>query len=126
MHKHIAFRMKLWRLLDSFHCLDLWQNLAQQSSFVEEKKSLARMALREHPGKLVPDPLPRNLIDLRCQPLNCVKCAGLDGVAEPRREAHRAQHAELILGEAPLRVANSSNDSSLEIIAAAHKIQNLV
>src|SRR5271167_2290008 len=118
--------MKLRRLLNSLHRFDLRQDFVQQSGFVEKKESPARLALGQHLAKLISNPLPRHLIDLRCQLLNRLRCFGLDGVAETRRKADSAQHSELVFGKAALRVSNGSNDPGFEIFASADKIQDLV
>src|SRR5580704_2007935 len=118
--------MKLRRLLNSFHGFDLGQHLAQQSAFVEQKKSPACMAFGQHPGELIANAFPRYLINLRCCFLNRLKSSRLDGVSETCREAHSAQHPELIFCEPLVGIANGSDDSGIEIIASADEIQNLV
>src|SRR5579859_3556170 len=114
--------MKLRRLFNSLHGFDLGQNFVQQSGFVEKKKSLARPPFGQHLAEFIANALPRDLMNLRCQCLNRMKCSGLDGVAKTRREADGKQHPELVLGKAPLRVADGSNDSGFEIFASANKI----
>src|SRR5207248_383579 len=70
VNKNIALGMKLRRLLDSFHRLDLGKNFVQKPSFIKQKESLPCMAFDEHFCKLVANPLARNLVNLGCKLLN--------------------------------------------------------
>src|SRR5580704_2132160 len=118
--------MKLWRLFDSFHGLDLGQNFMQQSGFVEQQKSLPGAAFRQHLAEFIANPLLRHVTNLRCQRLNRLKSFGLDGVAKTRRKADGTQHPKLVLGKAPLGIANGSNDPVLQILLPPDEIQDLV
>src|SRR2546428_2709007 len=98
----IAFRMKLRRLRHALHRGDFGQDLMQQTACVEEQESTARLTCREHLRELIPYTLAGDLVNLRCQLLNRGKRSGLNGIAEASGEAHRAQHAQLVFGEAAL------------------------
>ena len=111
VHKDIALGMKLWRLLDSLHCGNFWQHLTQQTSFIEQQKSTARMTFGEHLRELISHALARNLDDLLSQFLYRHESCGLDGVFEPGGEAYRAQHAQLIFGKAAVGIANGANNA---------------
>src|SRR5579872_4182619 len=125
MHEHIAFRVELGRLLDSLHGFDLRQHFMQQSGFIEQKKSLTRLALDQHFAELIAYTLARNLMNLRRQFANRLKCFGLDHIAETRRKADSTQHPQLVLSEPSFGIINGSNDSCVEVFSSADVIQNL-
>ena len=49
---------------------------------------------------------------------------GLDGEFKARGETDSAQHAELVLFEAPVRLADGADDAVAEIVAAADVVEN--
>ena len=118
--------MKLGRLLDAVHAVHLGQHLVQQSGAVEQLEGAARVAFGEHLGQLVADALAAHLLNARRQALDGGEGFRLDGVAEARGEAHRAQHAQLVLGEAALRIADGADDAGLQVVAAADKIEHAI
>src|SRR5579862_447283 len=56
----VAFRMKLRRLLHPLHRRNLWQNLMEQTGFIEQEKRLAGFALGKHFGQFIAHPLARD------------------------------------------------------------------
>src|SRR5207245_11013196 len=102
------------------------KNFAQQSSLVHQFERTPGMAFGQHSSDLVADALARDLMNLRRQLLNCSKRSWLNRVFKSGRKANRTQHTQLVFGEAKLRIAEGANNSSFQIILAAHKIQNIV
>ena len=50
VQENVAFRMKLWWLLNPLHGGDFRQDLLQQASFIEQKKGAARVSFGQHLG----------------------------------------------------------------------------
>src|SRR5438874_130515 len=50
----------------------------------------------------------------------------LNAIVETRREAYRAQHAQLIFTKALFGRADGADDSRLEVLAPANEVQHLV
>ena len=57
--------------------------------------------------------------------LNGGERGGLDGVAEARREAHRAHHAQLVFAKTQLGLADGAHEASPQILAPANEIEHL-
>ncbi len=67
VNPHVAFGMKLRRLLHAVHAIDLRQHLLQQAGRVQQLESRASVALGQHLGQLVANPLAADLVDQRRQ-----------------------------------------------------------
>src|ERR1700751_1479661 len=105
----VSFRMKLCRLLHALHGGDFRQHLAQQPRLVQQKKSLARMSLREHLGEFVTYPLLADLVNARGGLANRGKSRRIDAVCEAGGEAHGAKHTKLVFPEAQGGIADGAN-----------------
>ena len=84
------------------------------------------MALGEHPGQFIANPLARDSTDPSRQLLDCSEGSGFDRVPEAGGKAYRAQHAQLVFGEAQLRPPDGANDSGFEVLASADEIQHFI
>ena len=62
----------------------------------------------------------------RSQLPDCAECLRLDGVTEPRGEAHRAQHAQLVFGETQSRIADGADDLGSQIFLPADVVEDFV
>ena len=93
VYEHIAFGMKLRRLLDAFHGSNFRKHFAQQAGFVEQFEGTPRMAFSQHAGEFITHAFAGNLMNLWREVLNGFKCSRINCVLESRREAHCAQHA---------------------------------
>ena len=82
------------------------------------------MSLGQHARQLIPHPLAAHLPDLARQHPNRREGLALDRELEPRRKAHRAQHAQLVLGEAPHRLADRAHHACPQVLAPAHIVQH--
>ncbi len=115
--------MVFGRLCDAFHLFDLGQDFVQQPGGIEQEKSFAGMAFGEHAGEFVTHALARDLMDLCSKFADSGEGSGLDGVAEAGREAHGAQHAEFVFGEATNGIADGANDAGFEVSLAADEVK---
>ena len=113
VHKHIAFGMELRRLLHALHRRNFRQHMLEQAAFIQQKKRTPPVAFRQHAGQFIAHPLARHNLDLLRQFLHGRKRRRLDRVFEPRREAHGAQHAQLVFRKPLLRIADRADDSRL-------------
>jgi hypothetical protein len=64
MYPHVAFGMKLGRLLDPLHGGYLGQDLLEQAGFVEKLEAITGASLNEDPDQFVTDALRSDSIDL--------------------------------------------------------------
>src|SRR5579885_198708 len=125
MRPHVAFGMEFRRLLDAFNRGDFRQYVIQQPGLIEKLDPAPGPAFYQDARQLVPDPFGGYAANQRVKSLNRAERLGLDIEAEPGCEAHCAQHAQMIFAESALRVADSPDDSLLEIAAAADEIEHL-
>src|SRR5579863_6111653 len=49
---------------------------------------------------------------------------GFNGIFKARGKAYRPQHAQLVFGKAPLRIAYGANDAGFEVLASADKVKH--
>ena len=70
MHKHIAFRMELRRLLNAFHRRNLGQDFFEQTGLIEQEKSAPGMAFGEHLGEFIANALARDHMNFGSQALD--------------------------------------------------------
>ena len=125
MHKHVAFGMKLRRLLHSLHRGDLRQHFPEQTTLVEHQERAAGMTFDEHAREFIAHPFPRDRTDLAGQLLDRRKCGRLDRVFKTRRKAQRSQHAQLVFGKTTFRIADGTDDLVFQIPASADKVEHL-
>src|ERR1700674_1363688 len=125
VYKHVAFGMKLGRLLNSLHRRNLRQNWFQQTAFIQQEKSAPGVPFRQHARQFVANPLARHDLDLLSQFLCGRKCSWLNRVLEPRRESDCAQHAQLVFSETLLSIPDGTDDSRFQILARSYKIEHL-
>src|SRR6516164_3245126 len=64
-------------------------------------------------------------MDFRGSYLNRSKRVRFDLIAEARGKTHRAQHAQLIFGKAPARIADGSDQGGPEVGLTADKVEHL-
>ena len=82
------------------------------------------MALGQHTGQFIAHTLARNDSNLVGKFLHRAESLRLDLVLKSCRKPHRAQHTQFVFGKSPLRIPDGADDSSGEIAATAHVIQN--
>ena len=123
MSPHIALRMVLCRLGHALHARDLRQNLVQQRCLIQQFECPARMALGQHLGQLVADPLAANEVNARGEAANRAQRFAVELEAEARSETHGAQHAQVIFFKTQLGSADSADDPGLEIGDAANVVE---
>ena len=122
--ENIAFRVKLRRLLHSLHRGNFRQDFLQQPTLVKQQKRAPSMSFGEHAREFVAHPLSRNHVNLVSQPPDGGKRAWLDRVFEASGKAHRPQHAELVLGEPMLGIANGADNPFFQVFAPAYKVDH--
>ncbi len=98
----------------------------QQTGGVEQFEAPPRAALRENAHQFVARPLGRNRADLLVQPLDGREGRRLDLEPEARGKADGAQHAQVVLAEPHLRVADGADHARPQVLAAADEIEHLV
>src|SRR5947209_5106791 len=64
-------------------------------------------------------------MNLMGQVLHSAEGGGFDGVSEARREAHGAEHAQLVFGETTLSITDGADNLFLQVFAPAYKIENI-
>src|SRR5262249_44065279 len=117
--------MILRRLLHSLHGGNLRQHFVQQARIVQENERLFGMSFCKHLSEFVATPLAADLVNLGGEPLQRRKGGGLDCILKSRREAHGPEHAQLILSEARIRIANRSDDMRSKIFLPADEVEDL-
>ncbi len=95
------------RLIDTAQGRHLGQEFREESAFGEKLHTPPRPAARQHPGKLLPDPLGayppdggRLLPDRR-------ECLRVDCIIERGRKADSPEHPQAVFGKALVRVRRS-------------------
>ena len=82
----------------------------EEAGGVEELEGAASVAFGEHEGEFVADAFEADLVDLGGGVADGGYGGWLDGKVEAGGETDRAEHAELIFGEAQGWVADGSED----------------
>ncbi len=121
---HVALGVELRRLADAMQPDGLGQHLGEQAGGVQKLEGIAGVALGEHLRDLVADALGGDLMDVRCKGLNGREGGRFDLVAKPSREAHSPQHAELVLGEAQVGLADGADGLCGEVGAASDEVEH--
>ena len=116
--------MKFRRLFYTVQAIDLRQDLFQQAGAVQQFEGAACAAFGEHPRELVADALAADLVNLTGKGVDRGSGPLFDREIEAGGKAHGAQHAELVLFEALLRIADGADDMRAEIGAAAYKVKH--
>src|SRR5689334_1192481 len=106
MDPDVAFWVKLRRLGNSFHAGYLRQQSGEQSSLVQQFKAAAGRAFGQQLGQFVAKPFGGDLRDMGRSNTNRAKGRRLNRVVETGGKAHSANHAQLVLAEAQVRIAN--------------------
>ncbi len=120
----IAFRMILRRLRHALHLLDFRQYLFQQTGLVQQFKGAASMAFSKHFQDLVAHTLTADLMDLRSKLTDGSKSLLVDGVAKAGGKAHGPKHAQLVLRESLMGLADRADDALLQVFAPAHVVEH--
>ena len=123
MREDIALGVEFGGLFDAGQSFDFGQDCLEQSGVAQELEGFAGFpGLGQEAEQLVADALGADAADLRREGPEGGKGGGFDGEAERGGEAHGAQQAQVVLGEAHRRVADGANDSGLEIRLAVDVI----
>jgi N6-L-threonylcarbamoyladenine synthase len=126
MYPHIAFRVVLRRLRHTFHLYHFRQGLDQQPGFVEQLEGAPCSPFGEHPGQLISDPFVADLAQARRQLLDCPGGRGLQCKREAGSKAHSPQHAQFVFGEALAGVPDGTDQAGIQVVHAAHHVQDRV
>ena len=121
----IPLGVPLGRLLDTLHAGNFRQHLLQQAAFVKQFKGAFRMTFGQHPGELFANALAADLVDGFGLLLDGVQGLRLKGKAKTRGEAHRAQHAELVLLKAAVRRADGADRAGGEVGLATDEVEHV-
>ena len=113
MHPHVAFGVILGRLLDPLHRSYFGQDNVEQSGFVQQFEAAARAAFREDANQFVADAFGGNGGHQFAQIPDRPHRLRFYCEAEPGREAHSAQHPEVVFTEALFRIADRANHAGL-------------
>ncbi len=119
----VALGMVLGGLLDAVHPDGLREDLGEQAGYIEEFEGMAGVAFREHPGEFVADALVADLGDVAGLLLDGGKGAWLDLEPQAGGETDRAEHAELVFGEAGDGVADGADDAGGEVGLTVDKVE---
>ena len=118
--------MELRRLFDAYHGRDFGQKPPKQAAVEQRLQGLSRVdGGAERLEQLVADALGADLGDVGRGFDDGGPGVRLDGELQRRRETHRAQHAEAVLGKAPPRVADGADDPSGKVGTAAYIVGDL-
>jgi hypothetical protein len=120
VREHIAFGMKLRRLLNSLHRRNLRQTSLEQSAFIQQKKSAAGMAFGEHLGELIAHALAR---DHLISALLADRGEGVSAsISNSKRAAKRTARSIRNLSSAKrCRITDGADDTGLQIFAPPTK-----
>jgi N6-L-threonylcarbamoyladenine synthase len=95
----------------------------QQPRRIEKLKGSACVALSEHTCEFVADALPAHLMNLAGESVDRCRRALFDREAKSCGEPDRAEHAQLVFFQAQTRIADSPNQSRMEIGASADEVE---
>ena len=123
---HVAFRMEFRRLRDALHGHYLGQDVAQQSGLVQKLEAAPCAAFRQDARQLVADTFGRNFHDQAVQPLQRRHGGGFDLEAQPGRESHGADQAQVVFLETLVRVADGAHHAAAQVLPASREVQHLV
>ena len=126
MRPDVALGMVERRLRDAFHREQLGHDGGEQARRVQQLEAALGGALAEDEADLLADALPGDAVDVGGLAPDDVPGGGVDREVEARGEAHRAQHAELVLVEAGRGIADRAHDAAREIVAAADVVDDAV
>jgi hypothetical protein len=123
----VALGMELRRLLDAAHGLNLGQHHGQQAQVAQQAEGAGGLGgFQQHAVELLLDALGADAGQLRRGDADGGGGARLNGVAEHGREAHGAQQAQVVFGEAGGRISDGAQDARGQIGLAAHMVHHLV
>lgn len=120
--EHISLRVVLRGLLDALHAGDFRKHLGEQAGGVEELEGAACVALGKHFGELVADTLAADGGGFGGEAAHGGSCAGLELETEAGGEADAAKHAEMVLLETGVGLADGAHDAQVEVGKAAHVV----
>src|SRR5579859_2966 len=118
--------MILGRLRHSLHGRNFGQNIGQQSSLIQQFEAVARSAVSENADQFIANPLRGYPENQAMQPADGPESLRLDLIVEPRREAHGAQEAQVILAKARFGITNGAHHSVAEVGLSTDEVQYLV
>jgi len=124
VNPNVSFGVELRRLRNAFHGRDFRKQLGGKAEFVEEFEPPAGGAFGEELGELFADAFRGNDVDFARVRADSGEGFRFDNVAEARGEADGAEHAELVFGETPGRLADGADDSCGEIGTAADEVED--
>ena len=124
MRPDIALGVELRRLFHALHLCHFGKDFRQQPGLVQQFEGPARPPLGQHPGQLVPHPLPAHRCCLRGQPTHRGSRFRLQIKAKPRRKPHPAQHPQVIFLEAQLRPPDSAHHAGVQVRQSTHVIDH--
>ena len=123
MGPDVAFGVILGRLDYAFHLEGFGDDLGEEAGGVEELEAAAGSAFGEDAGEFVADSLGGDVVDGGGLGGDGGGGGGIDLEVEAGGEADRAEHAELVFGEAEGGVADGSDDSGGEVFAAVDVVE---
>ena len=125
MHEHVALGVEVGRLGDAGHGGHLGQDGGEEPRVGQQLEARPRAALGQDARDLVPDALGRDVGDGRRRGRDRGARDGLDREAEAGGEAHGAQHAQAVLGDARAGVADRADDAGAQVRQPADEVDHL-
>ncbi len=124
VNPHVAFGMKLRRLLDALHPRNVRKHHGQQSRFLQQLESAPCGAFGQQLGQFIANAFGGNLRNLRGEALRRRHRFRLNLETESRRKPHGPHHAQFIFRETQPRIANRAHNARPQIGAPADIVKH--
>ena len=124
VREHVALRMVLLRLGHSLPGAELGQHVAEQTELVEEQDAAPSASRRQDSQQLVADPLAGDRGDRRGVAGDGARRLRVELPVDGAGEAHGAQHAQEVLGEPYVGIADRPNAPGAQVVQTADEVDD--